>query len=133
VLAVLAILALVGTIDGEGDIARTAAAIALVCAGPMFVHLGGGYLRRRRPLGSLPIEVGRLLAASGLAVWLAAVVIEASGGQPRVSTLTSVWLGVTAGWLGGRLVAARQAAARSRNASSSWPTGIPSTGSASRG
>jgi exopolysaccharide biosynthesis polyprenyl glycosylphosphotransferase len=108
VLTVLTALAALGEIEERQQIVRTMVGLILVGLGPLMVYLTGGYLRTRRPLGNLPIEFGRLLSSSGFSIWLAAVVIEATGGSPRIASLSSVWFAITAGWLVGRLLAARR-------------------------
>ncbi len=108
VLGVIGAMALAGNIEERQQIVRTAVGMILVGLGPLMVYLSGGYLRTHRPLGNLPIEFGRLLSSSGFSIWLAAVVIEGSGGSPRIASLTSVWFAITAGWLAGRLLSARR-------------------------
>jgi exopolysaccharide biosynthesis polyprenyl glycosylphosphotransferase len=108
VVGVLGAMTLAGDIEQRQQIVRTVVGMILVGLGPLMVYLSGGYLRTRRPLGNLPIECGRLFASSGLSIWLAAVVIEAAGGSPRIASLTSVWFAITGGWLAGRLLAARR-------------------------
>jgi exopolysaccharide biosynthesis polyprenyl glycosylphosphotransferase len=105
---VLAGLAATGTADRASLGLGIAAGLIILLVGPLVISVSGGYERQRHPLGNLPIEFMRLVVASAFAVWMAAVVVELAGGDPKILKLTVVWVAIAAGWLIGRFMAAHR-------------------------
>jgi exopolysaccharide biosynthesis polyprenyl glycosylphosphotransferase len=101
-------LAATGTADRASLGTGVAAGLIILLVGPLVISVSGGYERQRHPLGNLPIEFMRLVVASAFAVWMAAVVVELAGGDPKILKLTVVWVAIAAGWLIGRFMAAHR-------------------------
>ncbi|MFN8124786.1 MAG: sugar transferase [Thermoleophilia bacterium] len=90
--------------------------LTLLVMAPATIHVMGGYETSTRPLGSGPLDLGRLMLVAGTMLWILNLVFQWRAVDADLGALAVSWPLLGCGWFAGRLIGRRRLARHPQSA-----------------
>lgn len=89
-------------------VSLTLSCLTLLFVAPATIHVMGGYETSTRPLGSGPLDLGRLMLVAGTMLWILDLIIQWRALDADLTALAVAWPLLGCGWFAGRLIGRRR-------------------------